>query len=44
MKKSKVRPAPVEDPNIERKRQGRRLIVSEVPIEMLPKVAIVGEY
>jgi 50S ribosome-binding GTPase len=32
----------VHDPNVERKRTGRRLIVSEVPVELLPKVAIVG--
>eukprot|EP00892_Ulva_mutabilis_P003026 jgi/Ulvmu1/12724/UM095_0028.1 len=37
-----AKPAPIDDPNTDRKRQGRRLIVSEVPIELLPKVAIVG--
>lgn len=43
-KKSKVaKPAPIDDPNTDRKRQGRRLIVSEVPIEFLPKVAIIGK-
>lgn len=42
VRKQKAKPAPVEDPNTERKRQGRRLIVSEVPMEDLPKVAVVG--
>lgn len=38
----KVRPVPVVDPNEERKEKGLRLVVSEVPFDELPKVAIVG--
>jgi hypothetical protein len=35
-------PEPIIDPNMERARKGLRRIVNEVPLEQLPKVAVVG--
>lgn len=38
----KRKPVAETDPNNERKRQGRRLVISQIPADKLPKIAIIG--